>query len=135
MEFAEGPVDLTSDSAKQFGMRAVHFADKEHGFAAASAMKEASGRVIATSDGGKTWRRTWIVADSGVRDVFLISANEGWALTERGPYVYHTVDGGRSWLSEPKVFEQDVALAKLGAADAAHVWAVGGGAIFFRVSD
>src|SRR5262249_25569750 len=81
MEFAEGPVDLTSDAAKQFAMRSVHFADNDHGFAAASMMKkEPSGRVIATSDGGKTWRRTWIVADSGVRDVFLISANEGWAL-------------------------------------------------------
>ena len=136
MEFAEGPVDLTSDAAKQFAMRSVHFADKDHGFAAASTMKkEPAGRVIATSDGGKTWRRTWIVADSGVRDVFLISANEGWALTERGPYAYHTVDGGRSWLSEPKVFEQDVVLARLGAADPSHVWAVGGGAIFFRVSE
>ena len=91
--------------------------------------------MLGTSNGGLAWHRQWIVADSGVRDVFFINAQEGWAVTDRGQYIYHTVDGGRSWLSEPKVFEQDVTMVRLGAADAQHVWAVGGGAVFFRVTD
>lgn len=135
LEVGDGPMSMSSEGAKQFGLVGVHFIDAEHGFAAASSEEEDTGRLLATSDGGTTWRRQWIVADSGVRDVCFISPNEGWAVTDRGQYVYHTVDGGRTWLSEPKVFEQDVTSVRLGAADATHVWAVGGGAVFFRVTE
>ena len=135
LEPGDGPINLTGEGMKQFTLLGVHFVDAEHGFAAASAEEEDTGRVLGTSNGGLAWHRQWIVADSGVRDVFFINAEEGWAVTDRGQYIYHTVDGGRSWLSEPKVFEQDVTMVRLGAADAQHVWAVGGGAVFFRVTD
>ena len=135
LEPGDGPVNLAGEGMKQFALLGVHFVDAEHGFVAASAEEEDTGRLLATSNGGLAWRRQWIVADSGVRDVFFINAEEGWAVTDRGQYIYHTVDGGRSWLSEPKVFEQDVTMVRLGAADAQHVWAVGGGAVFFRVTD
>ena len=135
LEPGDGPINLTGEGMKQFTLLGIHFVDAEHGFAAASAEEEDAGRVLGTSNGGLAWHRQWIVADSGVRDVFFINAEEGWAVTDRGQYIYHTVDGGRSWLSEPKVFEQDVTMVRLGAADAQHVWAVGGGAVFFRVTD
>lgn len=135
LEMGDGPVDPNSENAKQFAIEGLHFPDREHGFAAASAAEEKAGRVIVTSNGGVTWRRTWIVVGNGVHDVFFLNPNEGWALIDGGQYVYRTVDGGRSWLSEPKVFEQDVTFLRLGAADAEHVWAVGGGAIFFRVHE
>jgi len=135
IEAADGPIDFAADGAKQFAIRGLQFIDKDHGFAAASASEQQAGRMLVTSNGGATWQRQWMVAGAGVRDVFFLSPNEGWALTDQGPYVNHTVDGGRTWLSEPKVFEQDVVLSRLGGADAQHVWAVGGGAIFFRVSD
>ncbi|MFY9610310.1 MAG: YCF48-related protein [Blastocatellia bacterium] len=135
LEMGDGPINVSSEAAKQFGLVGIQFIDAEHGFAAASAEEEDTGRLLATSNGGTTWRRQWIVADSGVRDVCFINPNEGWAVTDRGQYVYHTIDGGRTWMSEPKVFEQDVTMVRLGAADAKHVWAVGGGAVFFRVSE
>jgi photosystem II stability/assembly factor-like uncharacterized protein len=135
LEPGDGPVNLAGEGMKQFALLGAHFVDAEHGFVAASAEEEDTGRVLGTSNGGLAWHRQWIVADSGVRDVFFINAEEGWAVTDRGQYIYHTVDGGRSWLSEPKVFEQDVTMVRLGAADAQHVWAVGGGAVFFRVTD
>ena len=113
----------------------MQFIDKDHGFAAAYATEEQAGRMLVTSNGGATWHRQWMVAGAAVRDVFFLTPNEGWALSDQGPYINHTVDGGRSWLSEPKVFEQDVAMARVAGADADHVWAVGGGAIFFRVSE
>lgn len=135
LEMGDGPISTTSEGSKQFGLVGIQFIDAEHGFAAASAEEEDTGRLLATTNGGTSWRRQWIVADSGVRDVCFINPNEGWAVTDRGQYIYHTVDGGRTWLSEPKVFEQDVTMVRLGAADAQHVWAVGGGAVFFRVNE
>ncbi|HWO01440.1 MAG TPA: YCF48-related protein [Blastocatellia bacterium] len=135
LEYGDGPVNLASEGMKQFELLGIHFVDADHGFVAASAQDEDTGRLLATSNGGAAWRKQWIVADSGVRDVFFVSPDEGWAVTDRGQYVYHTADGGRSWLAEPKIFEQDVTMVRLGAADAQHVWAVGGGGVFFRVSD
>jgi len=135
IETGDGPVDPNGEGAKHFAIRGIQFIDKDHGFAAATATEGEAGRMLVTSNGGAAWRRQWMVPGSGVRDVFFLSPTEGWALTDQGPYVNHTIDGGRSWLSEPKVFEQDVTLSRLAGADAAHVWAVGGGAIFFRVSE
>jgi photosystem II stability/assembly factor-like uncharacterized protein len=135
LEMGDGPVNLTGEGIKGFNMQGVQFIDPTHGFAAASAEEEDTGRLLATDNGGESWRRTWIVADSGVRDVHFVNSEEGWALTEKGAYIYHTVDGGRTWLAEPKAFEQDTTLVRLGAADASHVWAVGGAAIFYRVSE
>jgi len=135
IEAGDGPVDPHGEGAKQFAIRGLQFIDKDHGFAAASATEQQAGRMLVTTNGGAAWRRQWMVNGAGVRDVFFVNPDEGWALTDQGPYINHTVDGGRSWLSEPKVFEQDVATSRLAGADADHVWAVGGGAIFFRVSD
>ena len=135
LEVGDGPINIQSEGLKQFGLLGIQFVDAEHGFVAAAAEEEDTGRLLTTSNGGAAWRRQWIVADSGVRDVFFVNPDEGWAVTDRGQYVYHTVDAGRTWLAEPKVFEQDVTMVRLGAADAHHVWAVGGGAIFFRVSE
>ena len=124
-----------SEGAKMFRVLGIQFTDADHGFAAAAAEEEETGRVIATSNRGEAWRRQFITADSGIRDIFFLNPDEGWAVTDRGSYVYHTIDGGHSWLSEPKVFEQEVTLVRLGGADASHVWAVGGGAVFFRISE
>lgn len=135
IEAGDGPVDPHGEGAKQFAIRGLQFIDKDHGFAAASATVQQAGRMLVTSNGGAAWRRQWMVTGAGVRDIFFLNPNEGWALTDQGPYINHTVDGGRSWLSEPKVFEQDVATSRVAGADASHVWAVGGGAIFFRVSE
>jgi photosystem II stability/assembly factor-like uncharacterized protein len=135
IETGDGPIDPHGEGAKQFMVRGLQFIDKDHGFAAATSTELQAGRMLVTSNGGAAWRRQWMVNGAGVRDVFFVSPNEGWALTDQGPYINHTLDGGRSWLSEPKVFEQDVATSRLGGADAQHVWAVGGGAIFYRVSE
>jgi len=135
IELGDGAIDLTADGAKQFAIRGLQFVDKDHGFAAAYATEQQAGRMLVTSNGGATWHRQWMVSGAGVRDVFFVTPTEGWALSDQGPYVNHTIDGGKSWLSEPKIFEQDVALARVAGSDADHVWAVGGGAIFFRVKE
>jgi photosystem II stability/assembly factor-like uncharacterized protein len=135
IETGDGPIDLQGEGAKKFAVRGLQFIDKNHGFAAASATEQQTGRMLVTTNGGAAWRRQWAVNGSGVRDVFFLNPNQGWALTDQGPYINYTVDGGKSWLSEPKIFEQDMTTSRVAGADAAHVWAVGGGAIFFRVSE
>jgi photosystem II stability/assembly factor-like uncharacterized protein len=136
IELEDGPVDLKGEGVKQYAVRGLHFTDKDVGFAGAASTEEAAeGRMLGTSNGGETWRRVWIVKGGGVRDVFFLNQNEGWGLTDDTQYIYHTVDGGRTWFSEPKVFEQNLQLSRLGAADSGHAWAVGGGAIFYRVNE
>jgi photosystem II stability/assembly factor-like uncharacterized protein len=135
IEAGDGPVDPHGEGAKKFAIRGLQFIDKDHGFAAAIAAEQQAGRMLVTTNGGTSWRRQWLVNGAGVRDVFFLNPNQGWALTDQGPYINYTVDGGKSWLSEPKVFEQDMTTSRVAGADATHVWAVGGGAIFFRVSE
>jgi photosystem II stability/assembly factor-like uncharacterized protein len=135
LEPGDGPVNLTGEGLKQFRMLGIQFTDAQNGFAAATSEEESIGYLVTTSNGGAAWARKWKVADAGVRDMLFLNANEGWALTDRGQYIYHTADAARYWNGEPKIFEQDVTLVRLGAADAAHVWAVGAGAIFTRVTE
>jgi photosystem II stability/assembly factor-like uncharacterized protein len=135
LEPGDGPVNLTSEGLKQFRMLGIQFTDADNGFAAASSEEVNEGWLITTNNGGTAWTKKWKVADSGVRDILFLNANEGWALTAQGQYIYHTLDASRSWLSEPKIFEQDVSLVRIGAADAGHMWAVGGGAIFYRATE
>lgn len=135
IEMGDGPVDLRGEGVKLFAIRGLQFLDKDNGFAAATATETQAGRMLVTSNGGASWRRQWLLQGAGVRDVFFLTPDEGWALTDDSRYIYHTVDGGRTWLSEPRVFEQDVTLSRVAGADAGHIWAVGGGAIFYRVTE
>ena len=125
-----------TEGAKLFDVNGICFVDADHGYAAARARsEEETGRVIGTTNGGTVWTKQRIVADSGAHDVVFINANEGWILTDRGSYIYHTTDGNRTWLSEKRDLEFDPPVSRLGAADAQHVWAVGGGMIIVRQSD
>ena len=127
--------DPRSEGAKKFSVRGLQFINKDYGFASASAAEHQEGRMLVTTNGGTAWRKQWIVNGAGVRDVFFLDPNHGWALTDQGPYISYTVDGGKSWLSEPKIFEQEMSTSRVAGADSTHVWAVGGGAIFFRVTE
>jgi len=133
LELPEGLAGTQGRGGKKYKIRGIHFINGQNGFAAATADEDESGILIATNDGGAVWRTMWIVGDSGVFDAVLVSPNEGWACTKNGRYLYHTVDGGQSWLSEPIDFDQEVPIYRLAAADPEHVWAVGAGAVFYRV--
>ncbi|HJQ27267.1 MAG TPA: YCF48-related protein [Blastocatellia bacterium] len=125
-----------SEGAKFFDVSGICFVDAEHGYAAARARnEEETGRIIGTTNGGATWTRQGRVTDSGVHDVFFVNANEGWILTDKGSYIIHTTDGNKTWLSEKKDLEFDPPMSHVAAADAQHVWAVGGGMIIVRQSD
>jgi photosystem II stability/assembly factor-like uncharacterized protein len=136
LETGDGFTMPGSEGAKQYDVNGICFVDAEHGYAAARAREEEeTGRIIGTTNGGAVWTKQRIVADSGAHDLFFINANEGWILTDRGSYIYHTMDGNRTWLSEKKDLEFDPPVSRIAAADAQHVWAVGGGMIIVRQSD
>lgn len=124
------------DRRYRFIISGVHFVDDQRGWAAARSGIEdvQAGRVLATTNGGKTWSRIW-AADVRVRDIFFASKSEGWAAAANSKYIYHTTDGGASWQVEPIEFEQNVSIYRIAGADPSHVWAVGGGAIFYRRAD
>ena len=125
-----------SEGAKLFDVSGICFVDADHGYAAARAREEEeTGRVIGTANGGATWTRQGRITDSGVHDLFFVSANEGWILTDKGSYILHTTDGNKSWLSEKKELDFDPPVSRVGAADAQHVWAVGGGMIIVSQSN
>lgn len=135
LELGDGPVLPNSEGAKLFTVTAIHFVDAQYGYAVARSEEESTGRVLGTSNGGAAWSKQRIIADAGARDVFFVNPSEGWTLVEGGQYIYHTIDGNRTWISERVDFDQIMPLVRLGAADAQHVWAVGGGAIFFRLNE
>ncbi|HEV8487687.1 MAG TPA: hypothetical protein VGV87_29360 [Blastocatellia bacterium] len=133
LEFNEHYTDPKNDDSKNFIVSGVHFFDEKNGLAAAAASEEDLGRIVGTSNGGETWARKLIAQGEGIRDVFLLTPAEGWATPRFPKYIYHTIDGGRYWEGENIIFPQEVPFFRIAGADASHIWAVGGGAIFFRV--
>jgi photosystem II stability/assembly factor-like uncharacterized protein len=49
--------------------------------------------ILRTTDGGMTWRQQDVNSGSGLRAVFFIDANKGWAVGNGGT-VLHTTTGG-----------------------------------------
>jgi photosystem II stability/assembly factor-like uncharacterized protein len=100
-------------------LNAVSFADARRGWAVG-----AGGAVLATLDGGRTWR----AQDSGTRsdlfDVKFFDEREGWAVGGEGAAI-HTTDGGATWRVEPTGTPHT--LERLFFLGRASGWAVGFG--------
>ena len=133
LELGSGPIDLAGEGVKRFKMRGVYFTDAEHGFVAAAGGTDTIGRLLTTSNGGVAWSKQWSVPDAILNDVFFLNPKVGWVLKNETKFIYLTVDGGSKWLSESKDWEMPI--YRIAGADATHIWAVGGGGIFFRVTD
>jgi photosystem II stability/assembly factor-like uncharacterized protein len=127
------PSGILKPAGEEFTLRGIHFIDPQRGWAVARSELEDAGRVLATTNGGKTWSRVF-ASNEKFQDVFFVSTDEGW-IAAGTRYIYHTTDGGHQWQAEPISFEQNMPIYRLGGADPSHIWAVGGGAIFHRVTD
>lgn len=83
-------------------LHAIVFIDAKTGWIGGS-----NGTLLATSDGGMTWRKKKFPIAEMIRDIVFLNASEGWALCERSQFaagqksnrsfLMHTVDGGNSW--------------------------------------
>ena len=106
-------------SAPSVRLNAVSFADARHGWAVG-----ARGTILATEDGGRSWRAQNSGTESDLFDVKFFDAREGWAVGGEGLAI-HTSDGGATWRAEATGTPH--ALERLFFAGARRGWAVGFG--------
>lgn len=82
------PPTLTPAPGAVNGAASMSFADEKHGWLALG------GKVLATSDGGATWRPRGKIdsLDAGLQ---FVDDEHGWASGDGN--VFRTIDGGASW--------------------------------------
>jgi photosystem II stability/assembly factor-like uncharacterized protein len=123
------------------GLESVAFADATHGWAVGGAnagLDSGDGIILATSDGGSTWKaQDSSGAGTGalLSSVSFVDAAHGWAVGSRplndGTYstvsvILATSDGGASWVVQNATSARDInQLNAVHFVDAAHGWAVG----------
>jgi photosystem II stability/assembly factor-like uncharacterized protein len=115
------PQDARRDeAARMFSRRlnAVCFVGPERGWAVG-----AGGVILATADGGRTWRPQTSGVGDDLSDVKFFDAREGWAVGSGGTTL-HTTDGGRTWSDARRVTTH--ALERIALAGR-RAWAVGFG--------
>ncbi|HEX7318497.1 MAG TPA: YCF48-related protein [Pyrinomonadaceae bacterium] len=78
-------------------LNAVWFASHERGWAVGG-----EGVILATADGGRTWRPQASGVGDDLNDVRFFDEAEGWAVG-RGGALLHTRDGGRTWAEAKRV--------------------------------
>jgi photosystem II stability/assembly factor-like uncharacterized protein len=113
------PARQSQATSAPLRLNAVSFADARHGWAVG-----AGGAVLATADGGRTWRAQDSGTVSDLFDVKFFDAREGWAVGGDGAAV-HTTDGGATW--RVAATGTTHALERLFFAGRTRGWAVGFG--------
>ena len=90
-----GTVSLPASGVEAQGpsrrLNAVCFVDERRGWAVG-----AGGVIVATTDGGRTWRQQTSGVGEDLRDVKFFDAREGWAVGTGGAML-RTTDGGLTW--------------------------------------
>jgi photosystem II stability/assembly factor-like uncharacterized protein len=95
-----GQDELSEDGPRAVGGRrlnAVWFASALRGWAVGG-----EGVILATVDGGLTWRPQSSGVGDDLYDVQFFDEEEGWAVG-RGGALLHTTDGGRTWADTKRV--------------------------------
>ena len=72
-------------------VQAVTFTDATHGWAVG-----ASGTILATTDGGATWRKQTSGTTANLSAVTFPDATHGWVVDDNGT-ILATTDGGAIW--------------------------------------
>ncbi len=111
----------------QSRLNAVSFVDNKRGWAVG-----VGGVIVATIDGGRTWKNQNSNADVDLLDVKFINATEGWAVGAEG-MIIHTIDGGRAWQMEPSGVTHT--LERLCLVPTRNLWAVGFGGTILRYEE
>ncbi|HEY0427474.1 MAG TPA: YCF48-related protein [Pyrinomonadaceae bacterium] len=79
----------------------VYFLNEKTGWISGS-----GGTLLATTDGGKTWKKQTGITEDTIRQIYFSDAQNGWLLCERNifnrgsnssSYILRTSDGGANW--------------------------------------
>jgi photosystem II stability/assembly factor-like uncharacterized protein len=106
---------------------ALSFPDPTRGWAVGE-----FGTILATADGGRTWRQQRSPVDSTLFGTHFADAERGWAVGLDG-VILHTTDGGSTWRQAPSPVSQrslyDVALS------GRHGWIAGDSGTLLKSGD
>jgi photosystem II stability/assembly factor-like uncharacterized protein len=91
-----------------------------------------AGKIVETTDGGRTWTNRPSGSDAALYSVRFVDDQVGWISGQDG-VILHTTDGGKTWSNQESnaFFEdkdagkQSLYLFSLFALDHDHAWAVG----------
>jgi photosystem II stability/assembly factor-like uncharacterized protein len=108
------------------GLRALAFADENHGLAIGLA-----GAIVATSDAGRSWQKRTSPTTENLTDIQMVG-DEGWISGFDG-IILHTADGGKTWTRQ----ESGVTLSieTLYFLDAQNGWAGGWAGLVLHTTD
>ncbi len=107
-------------------LRAIAFLDARRGFVAGD-----GGTLLATEDGGSTWRTQPAGTVEHLTDIHFVG-ELGW-ISGYGGTILHSSDGGRSWERQFTGLSQP--LEAVFFLDAKHGWAVGWAGTILRTVD
>ena len=105
----------------------VSFVDVRHGWAVGGW----SGVIVATDDGGETWRRQVSSTQSELTGVSFVDRRYGWAVGFAGT-ILATVDGGVTWKPQANPGGDYLAVSFV---DRSHGWAVGNCGVISATTD
>ncbi len=127
-------------SGTDFMLEDVFFADESHGWAVGGwprdsmvALFGGMGIILATDDGGKTWRPQLEAEAAWLSSVFFVDDNAGWAVGEYGTML-RTTDGGKSW-EQARHVSSHAWLYDVHFLDERRGWAVGFDETILRTDD
>ena len=114
-------------SEEIYGMlRGVAFSDARHAWAVGADYGGGDRQaplLLASKDGGLTWKRVAVTGQEGLLSVQFPTASTG-SVTADGGVLYTTGDGGATWV-RGAAGANDVSLYGLSFTDATHGWACG----------
>src|SRR5256885_564474 len=91
---------LTPTECPAQDFRSVHFADARHGWVVGDNLVGFGSLIVATSDGGATWKRQQSGTSENLSSVHFADSRHGWAAGDGGT-ILSTSDGGGSWRAQP----------------------------------
>jgi len=109
-------------------LQAIQFVGQGHGWAAGA------GRILATSDGGRTWARQY-AGPAVLGQLDFTSTADGWAVGAGA--LLRTTNGGASWtaLSEPRLNGRCLSVSSVHFVSPVLGYAIAGGGQLLRTTD
>jgi photosystem II stability/assembly factor-like uncharacterized protein len=90
------------------------------------------GKILLTTDGGKTWQTKSSGTDVALYDVHFVDPQNGWISGQDG-VMLHSTDGGETWQKQESATKS--AIFALSFVDQNHGWAVAQLATYLRTTD